>query len=142
MCSGKYKHTGIYCTCGLLFLASHAEPRPPVTLMHVIQRGVRFSKHASKNNNAILFLLENCLCTVTIHPASALSRKVQKTLCSQEHVLMTQLMLKLSRRMHFTHGRLWKVMGSSVLDQVAHSSLKNVTYSLFNPIFLLTTCHL
>lgn len=48
---------------------------------------------------------------------------------------MMQLMLKLSRRMHFTHGRLWKVMGSTVLNQVANSSLKNVKYSLFNPFF-------
>lgn len=80
MCSGKYKHTGIYCTCGLLFLAPHAVPRPPVTLMRVIQRGVRFSKRASKNNNAILFLLENCMCTVTVHPASASSGKVQKNI--------------------------------------------------------------
>lgn len=78
MCSGRSKHTGIYCPRGLLFLAPHAVPRPPVTLTRLIQRGVRFSKHASKKNNAILLLLENCMCTVTIHPASASSGKVQK----------------------------------------------------------------
>lgn len=78
MCSGRYKHTGIYCPCGLLFLAPHVVPHPPVTLMRVIQRGVRFSKRASKNHSAILFLLENCMCTVTIHLASASSGKVQK----------------------------------------------------------------
>lgn len=79
MCSGRYKHTGIYCPCGLLFLAPHAEPRPPVTLTCVTQHGVRFSKHTSKKNHAILLLLENCMCTVTIHPASASSGVVQKS---------------------------------------------------------------
>lgn len=78
MCSGRYKHTSIYCPCGLLFLAPHMVPHPPVTLMRVIQHGVRFSKRASKNDNAILFLLGNCMCTVTIHLASASSGKVRK----------------------------------------------------------------
>lgn len=49
--------------------------------------------------------------------------------------------------MNFTHGRLWKLTASSVLDQdqqMACSSLKNVKRSFLNPLFffLLTTSNL
>lgn len=54
VCSDKHRHTGTYCTCGLLFLTRHTLPAPhlPVTLMHITQCRVRFSKCVSKNNNA------------------------------------------------------------------------------------------
>lgn len=59
VCSDMHMHTGIYCTCGLLFLPPHTLPAPrlPVTLMRIIQCSVRFSKCISKNNSAhIVFI--------------------------------------------------------------------------------------
>lgn len=145
VCSGKYMHTGIYYTRGLLFLTSRTLPAPclPVTLMCIIQGKVRFSKCISKNNNAYIGIFRklhvhsnnsSCICVIW--------QSAKQTLCRREHVLTMQLMLKLSHRKTFTHGRLWKVTRSSVLDQVACSSLKNVKRSLFNTIFVLTTYNL
>jgi len=58
-CSDKHTHTGICCTCGLLFLTPHMLPAPhlPVTLMSIIPCSIRFSKCISKNNHAhIVFI--------------------------------------------------------------------------------------
>lgn len=140
VCSDEHMHTGIYCTCGLLFLTPRTLPAPrlPVTLMHIIQRRVRFSEGISKNNNAhIVFIRKLHVHSNNSSSLCLIWQSAKKTLCRQEHVLMMQLMLKLSRRMDFTHGRLWKLTGSSVLYQVACSRLKNVRSSLFNPFFSL-----